>query len=140
MLDRLSGLFSAFAFSAGAGGKDISSICKEISVFDKFECFTFVELFLSYCFDGCDLCAVWCGCVDKAKELSCLKKEERELIKSFSEVFFASGIEEFCVVCRKFSEKFGLLSAQAQESSLKNQKIFVSGSVLAAAAFFIISF
>lgn len=140
ILERLSALFSAFGFSAGAGGKDINNICKEICMFDKFECFSFIEVFLSSFYDGCDLCAMWCECVESAKELVCLKNDERDVLKSFSQMFLTSGVEEFRDTCSRFSEKFGVLSAQAQESTLKNQKIFVSGSFLAAAAFFIIAF
>ncbi len=140
ILECLTSLFSAFAFCAATGGKDIKSICKEISVFDKFECFSFIDTFLLSLYDGCDLCAVWCECVENAKELNCLKNEEREVLKSFSQVFLSSGVDEFCDTCKNFSEKFDLMSSEARENLLKNQKIFVSGSVLVSAAFFIISF
>ncbi|MBR3974534.1 MAG: hypothetical protein IKJ88_01590 [Clostridia bacterium] len=139
-LENLSSLFSAFSFSASAGGKDIKSICKEISVLDKFECFSFLDVFLSSLYDGCDLCAVWCECVENADELSSLKNEEKQVLKSFSQVFLSSGVEEFCDTCKKFSEKFDRISDEAKESSLKNQKILISGSALVAAAFFIILF
>ena len=138
ILERLSSLFSAFVFSAATGGKDIQSICKEISMLDKFECFPFVDVFLSSLYDGCDLCAVWCECVENAREFSVLKKEETQEVKSFSTAFLSSGVDEFCDICRKFSEKFALLTTQTQENSLKNRQFFISGSVLAAAAFFII--
>ena len=140
ILERLSELFSAFAFSAGSGGKDINNICKEICMLDKFECFSFPESFLSSFYEGCDLCVMWCESIEKARELNCLKNEEREALKSFSQVFFVSGIDEFSDTCNRLSEKFRLLTALSHEQVLKNQKIFISGSVLAAAAFFIISF
>ena len=140
LLERLSELFSAFGFAAAAGGKDINNMCKEICMLDKFGCFAFIDVFVASFYDGCDLCAMWCKCVEEAKELSCLKNDEREALKSFSQVFLSSGIDEFCDTCSKFSEKFALWAAQAHESSLKNQKILVSGSFLAAAAFFIIAF
>ena len=140
ILERLSSIFSAFGFSAGSGGKDIKSICKEISMLDKYECFGFLEDFLSSLYDGCDLCALWCDCVENARELSMLKNEEKEAVKSFSAVFLSLGIEEFFDTCRKFSERFSQFTVQAQESSDKNQKIFISGSVLVSAVIFIISF
>ena len=139
ILEKLSRMFSDFDFLASVGSRDVISLCEEISTTDKFSCFLFPKSFLASLYDGCDLCAVWCECIENARELDLLKNEEKQALKSFSQVFLSSGVEEFCDTSRKFSEKFNSAAGKAQESSQKNQKIFVSGSVLLAAAFFIVS-
>lgn len=140
ILEKLSQLFSDFCFLASVGSRDVRSLCEEISVADKFSCFSFPKVFSASLYDGCDLCSVWGECVENAGELLCLNKEDRQTVKSFSQVFLSSGVDEFCDTCRKFSEKFKSAASKAQECSQQNQKIFISSSVLLAAAFFIVSF
>lgn len=139
-LEKLSVFFKEFARKASMGTTQAKEILEELSQSHLFECFSFIHTLLYECLPDSDLCELWQKNVNTANELSCLRSEEKEMLKNFSSVFLSSSLADFVENCNKFGVVFEGFGIEARAQMTKTQKLSLSCSALGAAAFFIIAF
>lgn len=138
LLGGLAGFFSSLEKAVSVGGNGLLEALAALQTCGGQGAFTFPGETLSRYAPGDDLAQVWRSAALGDRLLGKTGAENTAAVCSLADLFADTSPSAIAGACRELSAEFGRKAAEAAESFAKNERLFYTGSLLAAAAVFII--
>lgn len=138
LLNSLSELFSELEQSVEKSGKSFLGSLAAVRGRPCAAAFSFLRGTLERFTDGADLTEIWRACVSEDRALIKTGAKNVDAVCSLADFFETTSPCSLACACGELSERFAEESARRREEIEKNERLILTGSVLGAAALFII--